>query len=166
MAKFDPSAYHVTVCRQDVSGHPYFIGTLAEFPDIAVYEDSFQEAVDALLGTVQDLHDAAMSDGASFPAPITSGQASPQQGVEREAFVRLCAALGTQATAHAHLEGTMLVNTLAATRAALDFVLVNGLPMARDGQYRYHGVPEPVWHATQQEAISAAVAGLPQPPTT
>lgn len=44
----------------------------------------------------------------------------------------------------------------------LEFVLAHGLPMQRDGKYRYHGVTEPIWHATKVEAIRAAVADFRQ----
>jgi hypothetical protein len=39
----------------------------------------------------------------------------------------------------------------------LDFVLANGLPMERDGQFRYHGWTHLGWFRTQREAIDAAV---------
>lgn len=39
----------------------------------------------------------------------------------------------------------------------LSFVLANGLPMNRDGLYRYHGVKKIVWHSTAMEAIKAAM---------
>lgn len=39
----------------------------------------------------------------------------------------------------------------------LEFVFVHGLPMHREGQYRYHGVSEPVWWSTQVDAVCAAI---------
>lgn len=41
--------------------------------------------------------------------------------------------------------------------ARLDFVLSNGLPMARDGQFRYHDWAHLGWFRTPREAIDAAV---------
>jgi uncharacterized protein YhaN len=41
--------------------------------------------------------------------------------------------------------------------ARLDFVLANGLPLERDGQFRYHGWARLGWFRTQREAIDAAV---------
>ncbi|MEM5314791.1 hypothetical protein [Paraburkholderia sp. JHI869] len=41
--------------------------------------------------------------------------------------------------------------------ARLDFVLANGLPMERDGQFRYRGWAHLGWFRTQREAIDAAV---------
>lgn len=40
----------------------------------------------------------------------------------------------------------------------LGFVLANGLPMQRDGQYRYHGHIDVGWHSTQVAAIDAAMS--------
>lgn len=40
---------------------------------------------------------------------------------------------------------------------ALAFVLRHGVPMERRGRYRYHGVTPPVWHATPEAAIEAAM---------
>jgi hypothetical protein len=39
----------------------------------------------------------------------------------------------------------------------LDFALANGLPMERDGQFRYLGWAHLGWFRTQREAIDAAV---------
>lgn len=48
-------------------------------------------------------------------------------------------------------------NVLPDSAQMLEFVLANGLPLHRNGQYRYHGVSEPIWWPTQLEAISAAI---------
>jgi hypothetical protein len=134
MSQFNPAAYHVTVSYQDVGGHPYFVGTLAEFPDIRVYEDSFSEAVEALMGIVQNLRDDAVECGVDFPAPFDD---EVMQRRRADAY---------------------------AAREQLDFVLEHGLPMARDGHYRYHGVKAVVWHTTQHEAIIAAMAEVADNP--
>lgn len=47
------------------------------------------------------------------------------------------------------------------TRAQLSFILEHGLPMKRNGKFRYHGIAEPVWHETPQEAIAAAMQEFP-----
>lgn len=43
------------------------------------------------------------------------------------------------------------------SQAMLQFVLANGVPMCREGKYRYHGVSEPIWHDSQEAAIQAAM---------
>lgn len=42
--------------------------------------------------------------------------------------------------------------------AALAFVLRHGVPMTREGRYRYHGVTPVDWHDTPRAAIQAAMA--------
>ncbi|WP_250452740.1 hypothetical protein [Caballeronia sp. ATUFL_M2_KS44] len=44
----------------------------------------------------------------------------------------------------------------------LDFVLKNGLPTERDGQFRYHSWAHLGWFKTQREAIDAAVKYPPE----
>jgi hypothetical protein len=44
----------------------------------------------------------------------------------------------------------------------LDFVLEQGSPTERDGQFRYHGWPHLGWFKTQREAIDAAVKYPPE----
>lgn len=43
------------------------------------------------------------------------------------------------------------------SRAMLQFVLANGVPMCREGKYRHHGASEPIWHDSQEAAIQAAM---------
>lgn len=40
----------------------------------------------------------------------------------------------------------------------LEFAMVNGMPMERDGLYRYHGFADFGWHPTKVAAIDAALA--------
>ncbi|AQG97609.1 hypothetical protein A9R05_01230 [Burkholderia sp. KK1] len=47
-------------------------------------------------------------------------------------------------------------------QSRLDFVLKNGLPTERDGQYRFHGWSHLGWFKTQREAIDAAVIYPPE----
>lgn len=42
--------------------------------------------------------------------------------------------------------------------AQLAFVLAHGLPMVREGKYRYHGVSQVAWYGTAREAVLAAMA--------
>lgn len=43
---------------------------------------------------------------------------------------------------------------------ALEFIFANGLPMFRDGKYRYHGVSAPAWHDSAQDAVKAAMSDI------
>jgi hypothetical protein len=57
-----------------------------------------------------------------------------------------------------------LKQELGSTNTMLEFVLAHGLPMARNGKFRYHGLAEPIWHDSQRAAILAAMAELPPRP--
>jgi hypothetical protein len=54
----------------------------------------------------------------------------------------------------AYLEARVQLNR---ETARLDFVLKNGLPMEREGEFRYHGGTHLRWFPTQRQAIDAAV---------
>lgn len=66
---FDPSAYRITVQRENVDGESYHVGTVMELPDVVVYEDSHNKAYSALLKVIADLKSAADDDGRTFPEP-------------------------------------------------------------------------------------------------
>lgn len=93
----------------------------------------------------------------------SSGPMTPPEA-ESEAFVRLCEVLEIPATSCAYLEGARLVTELQNTRAQLAFVLEHGLPMKREGKYRYHGIAEPVWQDNPLAAIRAAMPEFPASP--
>jgi hypothetical protein len=42
--------------------------------------------------------------------------------------------------------------------ARLEFAMSHGLPMERDGLFRYHGFAEQGWHTSKLAAIDAAMA--------
>lgn len=82
--------------------------------------------------------------------------ANPKVAVE-ESFMRLCEALGIAATEQAFFEGAEIRQCAEQDKKRLSFVLRHGLPMRREGAYRYHGVSRPLWHPTPEEAIDAAL---------
>lgn len=69
MDNFDASAYNICVVRREIDGHYYFVGTVREFPHIKVYEDSWAQAYQALLGIIEDLFVEANELNEAFPAP-------------------------------------------------------------------------------------------------
>lgn len=68
---FDPEAYTLTVQRRLEDGELYYVGTVAELPDIAVYEESFQAAHESLVAVVTTAKELADEMGHSFPEPRT-----------------------------------------------------------------------------------------------
>jgi hypothetical protein len=69
MMEFNPTSYSVIVQHRNVEGHPYFVGTVLEFPDIEAYEDSYIEAYEAVIGIISDLNESARDQGKSLPSP-------------------------------------------------------------------------------------------------
>lgn len=74
MNDFDPSSYGITIRRQAVEGHIYFVGTVLELPDAEVYEDSQEDAYREILNVISSLK--AMSDEQSkhFPVPTVPSE--------------------------------------------------------------------------------------------
>ncbi len=69
MKEFDPTRYRITVVNKDVDGHHFFVGTVVEFPHVKVYEDSWADAYQAILGMISDFYDQACETGEPFPEP-------------------------------------------------------------------------------------------------
>ncbi len=69
MSKFDPTEYKISIQRQAVDSHMYYVGTVLELPDVEVYEDSFEQAYSALVCIIESLKEAADSQGRTFPSP-------------------------------------------------------------------------------------------------
>jgi predicted HicB family RNase H-like nuclease len=69
MKEFKASAYRITVQEREIEGQIFHVGTVAELPDVAVYEDSFQEAYLAITHVITDLKEMANEAGRTFPLP-------------------------------------------------------------------------------------------------
>lgn len=70
MDDFDASAYNISIVRRRVDDHPYFVGTVQEFPHIKVYEDSWMESYQALQAIIEDLFAESTELNEPFPAPF------------------------------------------------------------------------------------------------
>ncbi len=69
MKIFNPSAYKITIQQAEVDGENVFVGTVAEFPDLAVYEDSFSEAYEAITSVIESLRTSFAENNQDFPEP-------------------------------------------------------------------------------------------------
>jgi predicted HicB family RNase H-like nuclease len=70
MDNFDASAYNISVVRRLIDGHPYFVGTVREFPHIRVYEDTWAESYQAIQAILEDLFAESLELNEPFPAPL------------------------------------------------------------------------------------------------
>jgi predicted HicB family RNase H-like nuclease len=67
---FDPHAYTITVKKVRVDDEEQFRATVAEFPDVEEYADSYQEAYELAVDAIETLRSAYTEEARQFPAPI------------------------------------------------------------------------------------------------
>lgn len=67
--KFDVYEYAIQTRRITEDGQMYFKGTAAEFPHLATYEDTAQEAYDILIEDIKELYVLSQELGHAFPLP-------------------------------------------------------------------------------------------------
>lgn len=70
MNPFDPTEYKIGVQRRIVDDLSCFVGNVSEFPDVEVYEDSYAEAYESIVGIIADLHELATANGQALPPPM------------------------------------------------------------------------------------------------
>ena len=62
--KFDPETYLITIRKEEIDDEILYVGRVAEFPNISVYEEDFVTA--RRCGSVRECHqDRALLDGTS-----------------------------------------------------------------------------------------------------
>ncbi|SRR5229473_4492903 len=66
---FDPGAYAITIQRQAVDGEDLYVGKVREFPDVKVYEKTFDAAHSAVLDVLRTLFLVYQEEGSKFPGP-------------------------------------------------------------------------------------------------
>ena len=66
---FDPSAFGIMIRRKNVEGHWYFSGSVAELPDVEVFEDSYEVAYEEVLNVIESLKLVADEQHRPFPRP-------------------------------------------------------------------------------------------------
>lgn len=66
---FDPSAFGIMIRRKNVEGHWYFSGSVAELPDVEVFEDSNEAAYEEVLNVITSLKLVADEQHRPFPKP-------------------------------------------------------------------------------------------------
>lgn len=70
--KFDPTEFGITIRKKNVGGNWYFSGTVAELPDVEVFEDSYSDAYDQILEVIAALKETADESNHSFPNPTVA----------------------------------------------------------------------------------------------
>ncbi|MCX2442342.1 toxin-antitoxin system HicB family antitoxin [Citrobacter freundii] len=69
MKKHNAEEYTVSVRLETIEGEKYFVGRVAELPDVEEYADTAQQAFDLALDTVRTTQKVFAEEGREFPAP-------------------------------------------------------------------------------------------------
>lgn len=70
--KFDPEAYTITIRKEEIDGEILYVGRVAEFPNISVYEEDFETARHLVIDAIQTLKKIADQNHTELPLPYLS----------------------------------------------------------------------------------------------
>lgn len=68
--KFKPEAYAITIRKEASDGEVLYVGRVAEFPNISVYEDDFETARHLMNDAIQTLKKIADQNRMELSLPI------------------------------------------------------------------------------------------------
>lgn len=66
---FDAEAYTISIRREIHDGESYYVGRVAEFPNISSFQESFEEARAMVVDAIQTLKRIADEANQAFPVP-------------------------------------------------------------------------------------------------
>jgi predicted HicB family RNase H-like nuclease len=67
--KFDAETYTISIRKEEDGGEFFYVGRVAEFPNIATYENSFEAAWALVIDAIQTLKRIADESHEAFPSP-------------------------------------------------------------------------------------------------
>ena len=67
--KFDPESYSITIRKEEIDNEILYVGRVAEFPNISVYEEDFETARNLIIDAIQTLKKIADETHKDFPPP-------------------------------------------------------------------------------------------------
>jgi|GEM_PF-1028465 len=68
--KIDPHSYTISVRRDTFDGEKLFEARVKELPDVSEYGESFEDAYDLAVDTIETAADAYAEQGRAFPPPM------------------------------------------------------------------------------------------------
>lgn len=101
----DPYAYSISVRRVLVEGDRLFKGTVAELPDVATFEESFEAAYALAIDAIESLYESSVEENRPFPSPLSQAESSEYSG---RLTLRMPRWLHTQLGHQADAEGISL----------------------------------------------------------
>ncbi|SOD22591.1 hypothetical protein [Nitrosomonas ureae] len=66
---FDPESYSITIRKEEIDDEILYVGRVAEFPNISVYEEDFETARKLIIDAIQTLKKMADETHTDFPRP-------------------------------------------------------------------------------------------------
>lgn len=67
--RFDPEAYSITIRKEEIDEEILYVGRVAEFPNISVYEEDIETARNLVIDAIQSLKKIADEIHKDFPSP-------------------------------------------------------------------------------------------------
>ena len=67
--KFDPEAYTITIRKEEIDNEILYVGRVAEFANISVFEEDFETARNLVIDAIQTLKKIADETHTDFPHP-------------------------------------------------------------------------------------------------
>jgi predicted HicB family RNase H-like nuclease len=68
--KFDAESYSISIRKEeDDDGEIFYVGRVAEFPNISAFTETFEEAHELVIDSIQTLKKIAVEKDVAFPAP-------------------------------------------------------------------------------------------------
>lgn len=74
---FDPDLYTITIRKETDDGETCYVGTVAEFRNVSVYEDTHEAALAAIRDVLTTIAKMAEETGQPLPAPQAESGESP-----------------------------------------------------------------------------------------
>jgi len=66
---FDPESYTITIRKEECYGEILYVGRVAEFPNISVFEETFETSYSLVVDAIQTFKKIADEAHADFPLP-------------------------------------------------------------------------------------------------
>lgn len=128
---FDPDIYTITIRKEMVDGDVYYVGRVAEFINVTVYEESYGAALAIIRNSLCEIATQAAEAGRPLPSPIAECCSEPSGRLT----LRISRAL------HARLNAQVLAD---------DISRLNAQVLADDSCC---GVPEKLCSTAQQDMM-------------
>lgn len=74
--KFDPETYLITIRKEEIDDEILYVGRVAEFPNISVYEEDFVTARNLVINAIQTLKKLLTKRTKTFRRHISQHQAN------------------------------------------------------------------------------------------